>query len=254
MTIVVCTTTGHTYFNSLILLLLLQSLSPMPIKGGNLAFSDSTEPNVLDSLEVSDPHVWDAESMASYDHDPPLHRVLEDLEAALPSSDGNFGDLKAHQKDSVMSGSRGSSSKNGSGKSQRTSTQSRSTVAKQRPKHYKRPTASKFCHICARKSSNVAVAVCSRIEEGLCRKVVCEYCFEKYGWDRAALDTAKKRHGKEGFDSEACKGRKRAWECPHCRGQCVAKAQCNTYGKINYKRHLKLRRKRIAETGEGEQQ
>lgn len=223
----------------------------MPLKAGNIDLTDPVASNVLDSLEVSDPHVWDAESIGSYDYAPPLNRVLEDLEAALPSSNGHFEDVRIRQKEPILSSSRGISPKNGSVKSQRTEASSRSTVTKQRPKHYKRPTASKFCHICARKSSNVTVAVCSRIEEGLCRKVVCEYCFEKYGWDREALDVAKRVQEKEGKNVGPCKGRKRFWECPHCRGQCVAKAQCNTYGKINYKRHLKLRRKRNGEMGGG---
>lgn len=224
---------------------------PMPLRAGNIDLTDPAASNVLDSLEVSDPHVWDAESIESYDHAPPLHRVYEDLEAALPSSIGHFEEVRMRHKEPIMSSSRGISSRNISVKGQRAGASSRPTVAKQRPKHYKRPTASKFCHICARKSSNVAVAVCSRIEQGLCRKVVCEYCFEKYGWDREALDVAKRMQEKEGRDVGPCKGRKRAWECPHCRGQCVAKAQCNTYGKINYKRHLKLRRKRSGETGGG---
>lgn len=102
-------------------------------------------------------------------------------------------------------------------------------VSRQRPKQYKRPTPSKFCHVCGRKSENIQVAVCSRIEQGMCRKVVCKCCFGKYGWDEDVLHDEAKR---------------RKWSCPHCEGRCVSKAQCNTYGKTNYKRHLKLRRRR----------
>lgn len=90
------------------------------------------------------------------------------------------------------------------------------------------------------------VAVCSKIEDGLCRKVVCEFCFDKYGWDRTVLDDVKraKEQAKNGGEVQPLKGRKRRWQCPHCLGICVAKAQCNTYGKTNYKRHLKLRSRR----------
>lgn len=106
----------------------------------------------------------------------------------------------------------------------------RSTVAKQRPKQWKRPTPSKFCHVCGRKSHTVQVVVCSRIEDGMCRKVVCKYCMEKYEWDVEVLSNEIKR---------------KSWICPHCTNGCVAKAQCNTYGKTNYKRHLKLRKRRV---------
>jgi len=120
--------------------------------------------------------------------------------------------------------------------------QNRSTVAKQRPKQYKRPTPSKFCHVCGRKSHNVTVAVCARIEDGMCRKVVCEFCFDKYGWDRSVLDQA-------GAKAGVVLGgvRTSRWTCTHCRGRCVAKAQCNTYGRTNYKRHLKLRQRRCVQ-------
>lgn len=100
------------------------------------------------------------------------------------------------------------------------------TVSKQRPKQYKRPTPSKFCHVCGRKTANVPVAICRRITEGMCRKVVCRCCFEKYGWDLHDMTSGD-------------------WVCTHCRDTCVARAQCNIYGRTNYKRHLRLRRRRV---------
>lgn len=235
----------------------------MPLKAGLFDLSALQEANLLDSIEVSDAHVWDEESTTKVDGVPPLNCALDDLMPNTYQMDGQSRALMRHRSEYVTSGrfmgsgsgrppstsgylNKCQPSSRGSGRTHAGS-ERHSTVAKQRPKQYKRPTASRFCHVCGRKSSNVAVAVCSRIEQGLCRKVVCEFCFDKYGWDREALDVAKRMQEKEGKDVEPLKGRKRVWECPHCLGKCVEKAQCNTYGKINYKRHLRLRSKRDGE-------
>lgn len=119
-----------------------------------------------------------------------------------------------------------------------------STVKKQRPKQYKRREPSRFCHLCGRRSPNVPMAICSRVMDGMCRKVVCEYCFQKHGWDRAVIDDAKRVRERNGSELDTVRGRKTVWECPHCQGKCGYKAQCKTYGRTNYKRHLRLKDKR----------
>lgn len=59
---------------------------------------------------------------------------------------------------------------------------------------------SRFCHICLRRAERVALMACSRLRSGLCRKVVCEKCFEEFGydWEAAALPRS-------------------GWTCTHCR-------------------------------------
>lgn len=101
-------------------------------------------------------------------------------------------------------------------------------ISRQRPKQYKRATASRFCHMCGRKVRSGCFITCSRIHIGLCRKVVCSFCVHSIG----AAATGQQTDGEEG------------WVCPHCRGRCGVKAQCHTYGKTNYRRHLRLSKKR----------
>ncbi len=98
----------------------------------------------------------------------------------------------------------------------------------QREKTYKCSQPSRFCHICGRKAVNIRVAACGRIMGNHCRKVVCERCVEKHGWADAPI---------HGIPTPS-------WSCPHCRGGCPPKAQCNTYGRTNFKRHLALLRRR----------
>lgn len=101
-------------------------------------------------------------------------------------------------------------------------------------KRYKSAAPSRFCHVCGRKAANTRVAACGRLARGLCRKVVCELCFAKHGWQAAGL-----------LARPAPDPR---WLCPHCAGTCPPKAQCGTYTRTNYKRHLALleRRRRAA--------
>lgn len=93
-----------------------------------------------------------------------------------------------------------------------------------RPKRYKSAAPSRFCHVCGRKAATTRVALCGRLVDGLCRKVVCERCINKYGWAKDAPV------GKSTPDKN--------WSCPHCRGVCVPKASCSTYERINSKRKL----------------
>lgn len=218
----------------------------MPIRAGNIDLSDAItpEPIVLDPLEVLDPHVWDAEPVTLYDQVPPLTKALEELEASLSNLDTHRKVVKIRREEPAPLEPCGVVPCGTPTRSRKTGQSCKSTVVKQRLRHYKRPTASKFCHVCARKSTNVPVVVCSRIEEGLCRKVVCEYCLQKYGWQGEAHGATRRTQEIEGMNVDSCRERKGVWVCPHCSGQCVARAQCNTYGKVNYRRHLKLRRKK----------
>jgi len=94
-------------------------------------------------------------------------------------------------------------------------------------KTYKASTPAKFCHLCARKASAVRMAVCGNLAgAGTCRKVICQVCFEKHGWDfEKAVEV----------DGEG----KVAWICFHCEGQCPEKAMCSTYKKTNFRRYVK---------------
>lgn len=192
------------------------------------------------SLDVRDAHVWDPESAAApaCDH----CAELDDLVPAAGAGPDVSRAPKRHKNDSHMPAilSSGSSS----APDLHPPLPGLSTVKKQRPKQYKRREPSRFCHLCGRRSPNVPMAICSRVIDGMCRKVVCEFCFDKYGWDRSVIDDAKRVRAKNGSELDTVRVRKAIWECPHCEGKCGHKAQCKTYGRTNYKRHLRLRNKR----------
>lgn len=116
-------------------------------------------------------------------------------------------------------------------------------IVKQRPKRFKAPKPSRFCHVCGRRAQKASVATCGRISEGLCRKVVCSHCIARYGWDASGLN-------QDGMNS--------SWLCPHCEGKCggsgggiLAKAQCNTYTKTNFRRKLGTLKRREASRSAG---
>ena len=94
---------------------------------------------------------------------------------------------------------------------------------------YKSTVPSRLCHICGRKTDKLRVAPCGRVINGLCRKVVCEKCCSKTGLiDEAPVGLSPNRN----------------WTCPHCRGICISTAQCSTYGRTNFRRHIALARRR----------
>lgn len=92
-------------------------------------------------------------------------------------------------------------------------------------------TPSNFCHVCQKMQKGSAHVVCSNIELGICRKVVCKRCCAEYGLDygnRAAAD----------------------FVCPHCRSSCPPRSQCYVYEKTNERRRngtLKKRKSRYFE-------
>ncbi len=89
-------------------------------------------------------------------------------------------------------------------------------------KFYANATPSSHCHVCARTAKAVRFAICSRLQAGLCRKVICDKCFARFGWDwDAALS-----------DPD--------WVCPHCRDACPpGRSQCFIYARVNRKRETK---------------
>ncbi len=94
------------------------------------------------------------------------------------------------------------------------------TKTSRKPKTYTKPVASRFCHICSRTPRRGhSAAVCSRMAQGLCRKIVCEQCFREQGWD-----------------FEATQQNPSSWRCPHCTDTCPARSQCHIYNRINARR------------------
>lgn len=91
-----------------------------------------------------------------------------------------------------------------------------------RIKFYQNAAPSSHCHVCARTAAAVRFAVCARLAVGLCRKVACDKCFARFGWDWAAA---------VGDPS---------WTCPHCRGACPpGRSQCFIYARVNRRRETK---------------
>lgn len=89
-------------------------------------------------------------------------------------------------------------------------------------KYYSNPGPSAHCHVCARTSKSVRFAACARVRDARCRKVVCERCFTRFGWDWAAA-----------ADDPA-------WTCTHCRGVCPpGRSQCYIYARVNAARERK---------------
>eukprot|EP00184_Porphyridium_aerugineum_P002260 CAMPEP_0184697902 /NCGR_PEP_ID=MMETSP0313-20130426/4691_1 /TAXON_ID=2792 /ORGANISM="Porphyridium aerugineum, Strain SAG 1380-2" /LENGTH=562 /DNA_ID=CAMNT_0027156749 /DNA_START=200 /DNA_END=1888 /DNA_ORIENTATION=+ len=105
-------------------------------------------------------------------------------------------------------------------------------AGKPKIRRYSNATASRFCHVCARSLETVRAISCFNTVFGVCRKIICEKCFEMYGWDWEAASKPGAR-----------------WSCVHCKGICPERAQCNTYKKTNQRRRLKglERRKKLEE-------
>lgn len=79
---------------------------------------------------------------------------------------------------------------------------------------------SKFCHFCSQKiHTHKGKLVCQRMKMGFCRKIVCEGCVNRNGWDFQYLSS-----------------RNEEWLCPHCAGICPRNAQCHIYNRVNSKR------------------
>uniref|UniRef100_A0A7S0ZLM6 Zinc-finger domain-containing protein n=1 Tax=Timspurckia oligopyrenoides TaxID=708627 RepID=A0A7S0ZLM6_9RHOD len=78
---------------------------------------------------------------------------------------------------------------------------------------------SRYCHLCSRPAWRIPVVECSEIHNSGCCKVVCESCFDSYGWDfQFAIEN------------------KSQYKCSHCTNQCSTTARCATYMKSNSKR------------------
>jgi hypothetical protein len=101
------------------------------------------------------------------------------------------------------------------------------------------PTPSNFCHICSRTPSRgIRLAVCSGLQLGQCRKVVCERCFTDYSL---------------GCTFDDAKATFKDWKCAHCSGICPERAQCRTYQNVNRKLRLQRLRQLVAASPKGKQ-
>lgn len=90
-------------------------------------------------------------------------------------------------------------------------------------KTYARAVASQFCHICSRRPRRGhRVLTCRRLQQGMCRKIVCERCAVEEGW---SLDNA------SSSDLQS-----QDWLCPHCTGECPPRSQCHVYNRVNARR------------------
>jgi hypothetical protein len=93
------------------------------------------------------------------------------------------------------------------------------TIGRAFKKYYANATPSAHCHCCARTSRSALFMVCTRLRDGLCRKVICNKCFLKNGWNwqEAAQD--------------------KNWTCTHCRDACPkGGSQCFIYSRVNQRR------------------
>lgn len=94
------------------------------------------------------------------------------------------------------------------------------------------PTPSNYCHICSRTPNRgIRLAVCSGLQQGQCRKVVCERCFKEYPLGSTFEQALDASHG---------------WKCTHCQGICPQRAQCRTYQNVNRKLRLQRLRQSVA--------
>uniref|UniRef100_A0A7S1TKP7 Zinc-finger domain-containing protein n=1 Tax=Erythrolobus australicus TaxID=1077150 RepID=A0A7S1TKP7_9RHOD len=87
---------------------------------------------------------------------------------------------------------------------------------------------SKFCHICTRSYKAVRQAVCRNLVKNTCRKVICEKCFEDFGWD-----------------FELAISEDSGWCCCHCAEKCPSTAQCTHYNRANPKVEARRKRQRV---------
>lgn len=99
--------------------------------------------------------------------------------------------------------------------------------AKRRRRTYMNCTPSRYCHICAQiPRPNQGRAPCMLARTGRCRKLFCERCLRRFGWDFEEIE--------RNLDS---------WLCPHCEEVCPKVSQCHIYNRVNSKREgRKLKR------------
>ncbi|CAN8062881.1 unnamed protein product [Agarophyton chilense] len=106
--------------------------------------------------------------------------------------------------------------------------------------------SSKFCHICVRSREQVILVPCSNVINSVCRKAVCQKCFEKHGmmdeWESAVRNRSMIKQVHDGALNNLLEDR---WICPHCQRMCPLSAQCKIYAKTNRRRHLRLQRRRL---------
>lgn len=97
-----------------------------------------------------------------------------------------------------------------------------------RIRRYARAKPSRFCHVCARPAQSSELLACKNVSFGVCRKAVCQRCFEEQGWNWSQS----KEHPS-------------SFSCCHCRRDCPSNAQCRTYQRTNERRRVTCMRKRM---------
>jgi len=110
-----------------------------------------------------------------------------------------------------------------------------------KPKVYKDPKPSHYCHICQRPRNLV---ICSNFRTGTCRKCICERCFSDYflGVDYKTALSRSPSSGEAGGE-----GSGPMWYCTHCEKKCPQKARCVVYDRAVEKRRVKQLKDKMAQ-------
>lgn len=104
---------------------------------------------------------------------------------------------------------------------------------------------SKFCHVCVRSGEQVTLAPCANVIGSLCRKAICQKCFDKHGirqeWTSACENREIIRQIHAGIRDRLPDN---VWTCLHCRQSCPQSAQCKIYARTNKRRHMILKQRK----------
>lgn len=104
---------------------------------------------------------------------------------------------------------------------------------------------SKFCHICVRSGEQVTLVPCANVVGSVCRKAVCQKCFDKHGFAHEWANACKNREIiRQMHCGQLDRLPENVWTCLHCRQICPATAQCKIYARTNRRRHLILKQRK----------
>lgn len=104
---------------------------------------------------------------------------------------------------------------------------------------------SKFCHVCVRSGEQVTLVPCANVIGAVCRKAICQKCFDKHGigheWRNACENRETIRQIHAGLLDRLPDN---VWTCLHCRQMCPQTAQCKIYARTNRRRHMVLKQRK----------
>lgn len=124
-------------------------------------------------------------------------------------------------------------------------TKRKASASNSTSKRCKVTQTSKFCHICVRSGEQVTLVPCANVVGSVCRKAVCQKCFDKHGfaheWPQACENREIIRQIHAG---QLDRLPENVWTCLHCRQICPPSAQCKIYARTNKRRHLILKQRR----------